>query len=144
MIKYRCDLVREEEFEYDCKILKPTKAVELLNRVFHADVQPEEHVYEICIDIKGNVIGLFHIGQGSRGACIVDPAGIVRNALLCNASGIIIAHNHPSGEFDVSQDDINATEKLNSALKLFDITLSDHIIVAHGGYKSLREEGMIL
>ena len=69
--------------------------------------------------------------------------GIVRNALLCNATGVIIAHNHPSGSLEPSAEDVQSTKRIKDALKLFDITLSDHLVITLDGYRSMREEGVI-
>lgn len=140
-IKYRCALVKEEAFEYSYKVLNPNDAVKLFNDVFHASEHPSEHVYEICTDIKGGVVGMFQAGQGTNGSSIIDAKGVVRNALLCNAVGVIIAHNHPSGSLELSDDDIYSTRKIKEALRLFDIILSDHIIITLDEYKSMKEEG---
>jgi len=64
-------------------------------------------------------------------------------AINSNASGIILAHNHPSGNLKASQDDLNITKKVKEAAKLFDINLLDHLIVTTDGYYSLSDEGLM-
>lgn len=58
-------------------------------------------------------------------------------------SGIILAHNHPSGNFQPSEADLNVTEKITAAGKLFDIAVLDHIIIGQGHYYSFADNGMI-
>ena len=86
---------------------------------------------------------MFQVGQGTNGSSIIDVKGVVRNALLCNACGVIIAHNHPSGSLEFSTDDVYSTRRLKEALELFDINLADHVVVTLDSYISMREEGRI-
>ena len=65
-------------------------------------------------------------------------------AILGNASGIILTHNHPSGNLQPSKQDDVLTEKLRDAAKLFDIRLLDHIIISDCGYYSYLDEGRLL
>ena len=67
-------------------------------------------------------------------------AGIVRQAVLTQAAGVIIAHNHPSGNVLPSQSDIKETEKLKKALKYLNISLVDHIIISDDRYYSFADE----
>ena len=67
-------------------------------------------------------------------SCLIDVNGIARKALLTRASGVIIAHNHPSGSAEPGESDIKQTAILKNALKLIDVALIDHVIVAYGGH----------
>jgi DNA repair protein RadC len=70
----------------------------------------------------------------------IDHRRIIKEALLCNATAIILFHNHPSGNPAPSASDMNETNKLKKACDIFDISLLDHIILADTTYYSFAEE----
>ena len=70
----------------------------------------------------------------------IDHRRIIKEALMCNATAIILFHNHPSGNPAPSASDMNETNKLKKACDIFDISLLDHIIVADKSYYSFAEE----
>lgn len=74
---------------------------------------------------------------------MVDPKLIFASALAANASAIILAHNHPSGNLKPSQVDIQLTRKLVNGGKLLDISIYDHLIITYDGYTSFSEEGIL-
>lgn len=80
------------------------------------------------------------ITVGSIASTIIDHRRIVKQALLCNATRIILFHNHPSGNPLPSKADITETEKLKKACDLFDISLLDHIIIAEDSFYSFADE----
>lgn len=80
------------------------------------------------------------ITVGSISSTIVDIRRIVKQALLCNATRIILFHNHPSGNPHPSKADIAETEKLKKACDLFDISLIDHIIIGDDCFYSFADE----
>lgn len=65
-------------------------------------------------------------------------------AILANASGMILSHNHPSGNLLPSKQDDALTERISKAAKLFDIQLLDHVIVSDSGYYSYSDEGRLV
>jgi len=80
-------------------------------------------------------------GTVSRTAC--EPAGILRAALLCNASAVVLFHNHPSGDPSPSAEDLAFTRRLAEAGEIVGVRLVDHLIVAGPGrYVSMRERGV--
>lgn len=83
------------------------------------------------------------VSEGSLTATVVDTKLILRNALHHLASKLIIAHNHPSGNLNPSQSDIQLTSKLKDAASMMDIELLDHIIVAANTYFSFKDEGIL-
>ncbi|MDR3681403.1 MAG: DNA repair protein RadC [Flavipsychrobacter sp.] len=83
------------------------------------------------------------ISSGGLTATVADIRVILKNALLNNASSLIIAHNHPSGNKQPSQEDIRLTLKLKDSATLMDIKLLDHIIIAAGNYLSFADEGLL-
>jgi len=83
------------------------------------------------------------ISEGGITGTVVDPRIIIKKALSYNAVGIILSHNHPSGNLKPSRADEMLTKKIKDAALLFDIKVLDHIIVSHEGYFSFADEGII-
>lgn len=81
------------------------------------------------------------LSSGGMTATVVDVRMVLKNCLLHNANRFIVAHNHPSGNPNPSQADINMTRQLQEAAKIMDITLLDHIIIAGDSFTSLADEG---
>ena len=141
IVKYQTQLVKEAGFNYEATAMSPEEVYRLLEKAFNAPRRCEEHSWQICTDVQGRAVGLFELATGTRAACYMDPAAVARNAILTNASGVIISHNHPSGNASPSKDDLQATARVKEALALFGITLFDHVIIGDGQYTSLRERG---
>jgi len=74
---------------------------------------------------------------------VVEPKVVAKYAVDSLCSGVIIAHNHPSGNLNPSDQDIAITKKIKEGLKLFDISLLDHIILTAEGHTSLQELGQM-
>jgi len=89
------------------------------------------------------VLGVSEIGSGSTAGVVVNNIEIFQLAILSNASGIILVHNHPSGKLIPSEQDIECTRKIKEACKLLDIKLVDHIILSSEGHYSFSDEGII-
>src|SRR5882762_6538039 len=89
------------------------------------------------------VLGIFELSTGGVSGTVADPKIIFVAALKGGASGIIVAHNHPSGNLTASQSDIDLTRKLKEAGKFLEIQLLDHVIVTTEGYFSFADEGLI-
>ncbi len=96
----------------------------------------------ICLDTKGNVTSDI-VSVGTLNSSIVHPREVFKSAIDSNAAGIVVAHNHPSGNTDPSDDDILTTRKLVEAGKIVGIDVVDHLIVSNTGYNSLKNKGYI-
>ena len=83
------------------------------------------------------------IGRGGISETTADIKLIFKKSIESLASGIILAHNHPSGNLKPSQSDINLTNKIIEASKLMDIKVLDHLIIGDGNYYSFADEGII-
>lgn len=83
------------------------------------------------------------IGKGGNDFTPVDIKQVMRLALEYHASSIILTHNHPSGTLKPSTMDIQLTNKLSEAAKLFDFSINDHIIFTNSGYYSFRDSGLL-
>lgn len=89
------------------------------------------------------VLGLLNLSKGGVAGTVADPKLIFCAALKANASGIILAHNHPSGNLQPSQADLNLTRKCKEAGRVLEIQVLDHIIVTSEFYYSMADEGLI-
>ena len=88
--------------------------------------------------------GLFEVSTGTLNSSLVTPREVFKRAILQNAAGIVLGHNHPSGNVDASGDDINITQKLVKSGKILGVNVVDHIIVGNeGNYSSMKEENHI-
>jgi DNA repair protein RadC len=123
------------------KITGSKDAYELL-RPDLQDIQHEEF-WVLLLNRANRVIRKHQISQGGVSGTVADPKIIFKSALQELASGIILAHNHPSGNLTASQADIDLTRKLKEAGKLLDIQVLDHVIVAGQKYYSFADEGML-
>ena len=103
--------------------------------------------YESCKVILLNnhmrCLGITNISEGGINETLVDVRKVLQAALLGNASLIILAHNHPSGRTDPSQDDDRLTERIAEACKILCIKLADHIIVTEDSYYSYNDNGKL-
>lgn len=102
-----------------------------------------EKLIAIYLNSANMVISFQCESEGDIDQAVVYPRKIVKNALLLNATRLILAHNHPSGNEKPSEHDIEITKKIKSALETIDIELLDHIVIADRGYYSFREHGLI-
>ncbi len=96
----------------------------------------------ICINTKGAVIS-DTVSIGTLDMSIVEPREVFKIALDNNAAGIVIAHNHPSGDTAPSEDDIYTTRKLAESGKILGIDVLDHLIVSNSEYTKLSEKGYL-
>ena len=106
---------------------------------FNFGYRREEYVAVIFLDSANRVINAEIVSEGTVSYCIVYPRDIIDRALRCSAAAIIIAHNHPSGETEPSEDDWNITERLFTAGKLLEVPLIDHVIISNKRVVSLKE-----
>ena len=90
------------------------------------------------------LIGVYELSKGGITGTVADPRLVLSVALKTAATGIILAHNHPSGNLQPSSADIEITKKIESACKFLDIKLIDHIIISpNGQFYSFIDEGVL-
>lgn len=93
---------------------------------------------------RANVIlGVYELSKGGISGTVVDLRIILAVALKCNASNIVLIHNHPSGNLQPSEQDKTITKKLREASKLLDLLLLDHLIISKEGYYSFADNGIL-
>ena len=122
--------------------IKSSKDIfELLSPSFE-DLQHEEfHV--VYLNRANKVIDIQKISSGGISGTVVDIRMLCKPALLMYASGVILSHNHPSGNLKPSHQDQQLTKKVKEALLLFDIQLLDHLIITDKAYFSFADEGIL-
>lgn len=102
-----------------------------------------ERFHAVFLDSERAFLGDSPLGVGGAGTLSVRMREIFRLALAFDAHGILLAHNHPSGECRPSQCDIKATQRLNKVAKALDVTLLDHLIFTQGTTYSMRAGGQL-
>jgi len=96
--------------------------------------QDREHFIVIGLDTKNRPCyrEIAHIG--SLNGSVLHPREIFKKAILMSCNSILVAHNHPSGDIEPSQEDLDTTEKLKQAGDILDIKVLDHVIIGNGYY----------
>lgn len=97
----------------------------------------------LLLNRANKVIGIFEVSSGSSTGTVADPKLIFAAAIKANACGIILAHNHPSGNVKPSSADIELTKKIKQAGTFLEIQVLDHLIVTSEGYFSFADEGIM-
>lgn len=102
-----------------------------------------EHFVVLCLSARRRVIARETVSIGTLSASLVHPREVFKPAIMANAAAIIIAHNHPSGDFSPSAEDREVTKRIQRAGEILGIPLADHVIVSTAGYFSFREGGIL-
>jgi len=105
--------------------------------------EAEESLFALFLNRRRVLIRMEQLTKGSEAFTIVDPRQIYHHALLCRSSGIILAHNHPSGDPHPSIQDISITERVHQVGELLQIPLLDHLIIGSDEFISFAELGLI-
>lgn len=113
-------------------------AYEVLKRNMTGDV---EEFWALALGPNKALLGAKMIFRGTVDACLVHPRDIFRFACLENASSLLVAHNHPSGDPLPSVEDLRFTRQLVRAAAVMEIPVVDHLIVTNGGFSSLQRQG---
>jgi DNA repair protein RadC len=112
----------------------------MLDNVFDASNLPEEHMFLVALNGARKVAGVFDVSHGTLMSSMVHPREIFSRAILAGAATIIIAHNHPSGELNISEQDRKVTDIIKQAGELMGIRLDDHLIIANGRFASAMHD----
>jgi DNA repair protein RadC len=138
------ELGKRYSTEYKAKtvIKSPSDVASLLMSEFqYLDREVFKAVY---INTKNMVLAVSTVFIGTLESCPVHPREVFKSAINRSAAGLIISHNHPSGDPSPSQDDILLTNRLREAGEILGIKLVDHVIIgSYGNYVSFKERGLI-
>lgn len=107
-------------------------------------LEPEvtEVCYVLCLNTPMGVLGYHEVSRGSLNQSPMEGREVFKAAVMANAAGIVLVHNHPSGNPTPSPDDLAVTMRLKASGELLGIEVLDHIIIGHDGrYASLKEQG---
>lgn len=114
----------------------------LINYYPQDTIHLKEHFVVLYLNNANKVIGVYRLSEGGMTATVADIRIVLAIALKVAAKGLIISHNHPSGEIQPSEADRNITRKLKDAAKIMDLMLCDHIILTgNSDYYSFCDTG---
>lgn len=123
------------------KISSSADAVEAFRAIWSQSIELREECYLLLLNRANQVLGWFRVSEGGVAGTILDPRLIFGVALKCNAVGVILAHNHPSGNLKPSGADLSQTKRLVEGGKILEISFLDHLILTSEGYYSFADEG---
>lgn len=106
-------------------------------------IEFQEECKIILVNRANFVLGIYELSKGGISGTIVDIRIILSIALKCTASGIILVHNHPSGNLKSSEADRKITRKLKDACDLLEISLIDHFIISRTDFFSFAQDGFL-
>ena len=125
------------------KITSSKDAAEFIRQFYGDDLEIFESFFVLMLNKANKTIGYAKISQGGISGTVVDIRIIMKFAVESLAVGIIVAHNHPSGNLQPSDADKQLTYKLKSSCLIMDVPLLDHIILSAEGYLSFSDEGYL-
>ena len=137
-LKYKSGKVKK------INITSSQDAEKIFREFFDCDtLELTESFVVIYLNRANKTLGWQRVSQGGITGTIVDKRLILATALKCAATGIILAHNHPSGNINPSNTDKELTKQLKEASKLLDIVVLDHLIISEDNYFSFSDEGLM-
>ncbi len=144
------NIVNEIKLSYSRKgncersISSSVDAVDVFRAHFDAEeMDYRESFFALYLDQANKVLGIKKISECGISSTLVDVRIIMQAALLCNASGMIVSHNHPSGNLKPSSADIKMTAEIGEAAKILKMSLLDHVILTSESHFSFADDGII-
>lgn len=101
-----------------------------------------EELWVLALNAKNVVQRISHVYAGNVSSSLVRVGELFRDAVRLDASGVILAHNHPSGDPTPSPDDLHLTAEAIAAGRLLDVDVLDHVVIGHDAWTSLRDRGV--
>jgi DNA repair protein RadC len=142
-IQYKAfkELTRRKKTE---KATKITDSQQIQHEMSFLEGYAHEEFWAIYLKRNNTIISKIQHSKGGISGTVVDVRLILKEAILSKASGIILVHNHPSGELKPSEADKQITEKIKQSAKIMDMLILDHIIIGNNNqYFSFNDEGLI-
>ena len=137
----RVRLVREREIPYAMEEIDGPEKVAAFTKKFLAGAD-REYLLVLSMDNIGKLAAIEVVSIGTVNTALAEPREIFKHAILANATGIVMVHNHTSGRCVPSDEDKETTKRIEKAGNILGIPLKDHIIVGDG-YFSFRTEGLL-
>lgn len=125
------------------KIKSSEDAQKFIRQFYCDDIEIFESFFLLLLDRANNTIGYAKISQGGIAGTVVDVKIICKYVVESLASGIILAHNHPSGNRLPSTQDVEVTKKIKEAVKILDSEVLDHIILTSDNFFSFADEHLL-
>lgn len=122
-------------------VRSPVEVFQLIQQTIGDDAT--EIVLALALDSRNRVLAIVQVGQGGVSESQVEIGSVLKTALLKNAAGMIIAHNHPSGDPEPSSTDVKLMGNIKELLALHGITLVDFVVVSFDRYVSARGRGLL-
>ena len=136
------------EKDLHIQLIKESKSVHNPESVYHNYLykyrnKKQEHFIVLLLDCKNKIIKTHVATVGLLNSTQIHPREVFIEAIKRYSASIIIAHNHPSGNNDPSQEDLEITKKIKEAGEIMGIPVLDHVVFSKAGYYSMRENGQI-
>jgi len=126
------------------KITSSRDANDLLKENWNHDTLEHSEEFKVLLLNRSNaVLGIIAVSKGGISGTVTDVRIILQAALKSNASGLIVCHNHPSGNLNPSESDTKITQKIKEAGNIMDIQLLDHLIITGEDYYSFADNGLL-
>lgn len=138
---YKIKLIKEDSIPYKKETANTPKLVYEIAKQYLEGTDRENFII-FMMDRKNNIIGINTVSIGSVSSSVVHPREVFKPAIIAGASGIILVHNHPSGDTAPSKEDIDVTQRLINAGEIIGIQIVDHVIIGDD-YYSLREKSSL-
>ena len=123
------------------KITTSEGASNVIRKFYFDDINIYESFFILLLNRANNTTGFAKISQGGTAGTVVDIKIIAKYAVESLSSAVIICHNHPSGDKQPSDADLNITRRIKDALLLLDVKLFDHIIITENDFHSFADNG---
>jgi DNA repair protein RadC len=137
-------LYRNKAKKSDRPIVKSSQdAYDYLIGAWSPQIERLEEFVILCLNRANKVLGFSKISSGGISGTVADPKVIFQVALKSNASSILLAHNHPSGNTNPSDNDIQLTKKLKKAGEFLELNVLDHLIITPHTYFSFADESLL-
>ena len=121
-----------------------TSSDEVLDYLKHNLRDKKQEIFSVIyLNGRNEIIGMEDLFHGSLTTSAIYPREVVKKVLKQNAAALIFVHNHPSGNLNPSQEDINITKKLQDAVATIDVKVQDHLIIAGNNYYSFADNNLI-
>ena len=139
-LRLKVELIRNGNYHQGPIIKCSQDAAEMMQHLSRKDRE-----YFICIHLntRNIVVGIETVAIGALNVCGIYPREVFKAAIINSAAGVILVHNHVSGDPLASEDDIEITKRLVEAGKIVGIEVTDHIIIAGEKHFSFKDKGMI-
>jgi DNA repair protein RadC len=144
---FRITLVKDKRVAFEkCQLINSQQSQPLIKKLIESQGQPDrEQFCVILLNSKNEIIGLNIVSTGNLSSAPVHPREVLKPAILCNSSAMILCHNHPSGDLSPSPEDLSITARIVQASKIMGIQVHEHLIISMDDdrFYSFADNGLI-